>query len=96
MPVRTTGEQPMDISGALLIIAVVTVAALVLFNVYVSIRVLTHDGLSRPQKALQIVFIWLLPLVGAVLVESIVFVRPPKVKDPGFEPVEHDGTPIGS
>jgi len=84
----------MDVSGPMLITAVVAVATLVLFNVYVSVRVLTQDGLSRPQKSLQIVLIWLLPLVGALLVDSILFARLPKARDPGFEPVEHDGTPI--
>jgi hypothetical protein len=86
----------MDVSHPLLIVGIVTLAFLVLFNAYVSIRGWTYEGLSKPQKALQIALIWLLPLIGAPLVEFIVFARLPKPKDPGFEPVDRDGTPIGS
>ena len=80
----------------MLITVMVALATLVLFNTYVSVRVLTHDGLSRHQKAIQFVIIWLFPVIGAFLVLLIVFARPARPKDPGFDPLDGDSTPIGS
>lgn len=72
------------------------IAALAFFNVFVSVRILACDGLSGRQKAFQLAITWLLPLLGATVVYSIVLARSPRPKDPGFDPVEHDSSPIGS
>jgi hypothetical protein len=86
----------MNDTAPVLIAVMVAVVAIALFNTYVSIRVLTYRGLSRARKALQLAIIWLVPLVGVSLVHLILFARPPRPKDPGFEPVEHDSSPVGS
>lgn len=78
------------------IAAKIALAILALFNTYVSIRVLVHGGLSGRQKALQLAIIWLLPIIGGSVVRLILFPRPSQPKDPGFDPVDQDSTPIGS
>jgi len=75
----------MNVSDPVPLAAMIALAALAMFNAYVSIRILAHRGLSRLQKTLQLAIIWLVPLIGVSLVHSIVFPRPPKPKDPGFE-----------
>jgi cytochrome bd-type quinol oxidase subunit 2 len=80
----------------MLIAVMISLAVLVLFNAGVSARVLTHDGLTRHQKAVQFLIIWLFPVIGASLVLLIVFARPSQSRHPGFDPVDQDSTPIGS
>jgi hypothetical protein len=82
--------------GPVLIALKIALAVLVLFNAYVSVRVLTHDGLTTPQKAFQVAIVWLLPIIGVSLVQLIVFARPSRPKDPAFDPIDQDSTPIGS
>ena len=41
-------------------------AVLVLLNSYVSIFLLRRDDLESIQKVLQIVIVWLIPLIGAI------------------------------
>ncbi len=41
-------------------------AVLVLINSYVSIFLLRRDDLESIQKVLQIVIVWLIPLIGAI------------------------------
>jgi hypothetical protein len=74
----------------------IALALLVLFNAYISVRVVAHVGLTTLQKALQLAIVWLLPIIGASLVHLIVFVRPSRPKDPAFDPIDQDSTPIGS
>jgi len=50
--------------------------AIVLWNLYVSVRVLVADGYSTAQKVAQLLLIWSLPVVGVVLVHSLIIVRP--------------------
>jgi hypothetical protein len=74
----------------------IALAPLALSNAYVSYRVLSHLGLATSQKALELAVVWLVPIIGVSLVHFIVFARPAGPKDPGFDPVEQDSTPLGS
>lgn len=47
------------------------VAAVILYNAYVSWRVITDDAVSRRQKAAQLGIAWLTPLAGAILVHWV-------------------------
>ena len=71
-------------------------AILVVINAHASVRVVAHDGLSPSQKVFQVAVIWVLPIVGAWLVYLIVFARPSRPRDPGFDAADQDSTPIGS
>ncbi len=48
------------------------IAVLVIFNLYVSIKVLRDGFSTRTQKLLQLGFIWLLPIIGGVIASSLV------------------------
>ena len=77
-----------------IIVAVqVALGILALFNVYVSICLLLYAGLSGIQKVLQLVIIWLLPVIGALLVHSVIFVRPVRSRDSGSESAAGDNPP---
>lgn len=64
----------MSDSNAMWVALKVALGALVLFNVYVSIRLVYYSGYSFFQKAWQLLIIWLLPIVGALLVHSLIVV----------------------
>jgi hypothetical protein len=81
--------RPLAILG--LAVAVIVVLA---YQGYVTIRVRGQDNYSTKQKVLQIALIWLLPVVGAAVVQAFsasdseIPVRP----DERFVPeVGHDG-----
>ena len=57
---------------------------LVLFNLFVSIRLLIYDGYSAFQKLAQLLIIWLLPVFGSMLVFSIISGPIRVKKDSGF------------
>ncbi len=49
--------------------------ALVLWNLYVTVRLLLADAYCAPQKIAQLLLIWSLPAVGAVMVLSMMVVH---------------------
>jgi hypothetical protein len=63
---------------------------LALLNLYVTVRLLFYDGASAKRKVVQLVIIWLVPVVGALLVYSLIVVRP-AVRREFYEP--GDGPP---
>lgn len=69
------------------------------YNAYVSRRVAGDDVLSFAQKKAQILFIWLLPLAGAILVHWISVAQSRQRDDPSrkyasYEDYqEHDKSP---
>ena len=83
----------MPTSEQLWIIFTIALGVLVLFNVYVSIRLLIYGGYSAPQKAAQLLFIWLLPIIGALFVHSVMVVPRRAKKDPGFTKDGGDNPP---
>jgi hypothetical protein len=58
--------------------------AIALLNLYVTIRVCFYGGASVSQKIWQMVVVWLIPIIGAVLVHSIIAPPQPVKKDRGF------------
>jgi hypothetical protein len=50
----------------------VVIALLVILNLYVSVKILRDDFSTRTQKLLQLCFVWLLPVMGAVLTAILV------------------------
>jgi hypothetical protein len=74
----------MHISEQHWIILRAVIFLLVLFNLFVSIRLLIYDGYSAPQKLTQLLIIWLLPFFGPILVLSIMSGPLRVKKDNGF------------
>lgn len=60
------------------VIVVLALAVLVAIQTWLTIRVWKSKSYERSQKALQTKLIWLLPIVGAVLVFSLM---PPEEED---------------
>jgi len=79
-------------SDRLLLSLEIGLGALALWNLYVTVRLLLYAGYSPKQKAIQLAIIWILPVVGALLVHSLIAVRP-AVRREFYEPV--DGNPPG-
>lgn len=50
---------------------------LVLWNFYVTVRLFLYGGYSALQKLLQLLIVWTLPIVGALLVHSLISPRVP-------------------
>jgi hypothetical protein len=50
----------------------VVIALLLILNLYASVKVLRDSLSTRTQKLLQLCFVWLLPMLGAVLTASLV------------------------
>ena len=44
---------------------------LLLLNIVTSYRVFTSQGYSRFQKTFQLLFVWLLPLIGSIVIASL-------------------------
>jgi hypothetical protein len=57
---------------------------LVLFNTYVSVRLLFYSGCTLFQKIWQLLIVWLLPIVGGLFVHSLIVVARWKETDHGF------------
>lgn len=62
----------------------IVLVILALFNGYVSARVLFQAGASVFQRFTQLLFIWLLPIVGGILVHSLIVVPQWKERNHGF------------
>lgn len=71
----------------------VALGALILFNVYISIRLASYSGYSIFQKAWQLLIIGLLPIVGALLVHSLIVVPRGVETDHGFTQEGGDNPP---
>ena len=54
-------------------VAVGTLATLVIANVWVSFQVWRADEYTRKQALLQLVIIWLVPVVGAALIGGVLY-----------------------
>lgn len=54
-----------------LTVAVGLCALLILYQAYVTYRVTINPGLSRSQKLVQMVLIWVLPFLGAAIVHAM-------------------------
>ena len=53
-------------------LTVILLLALVLVNVAASVLVLRSDALSASQRAMQLGFVWLVPVLGAVFCAAVV------------------------
>ena len=73
----------------------VGLAALVLWNLYVTVRLLFSDAYSVAQKGAQLLIIWLFPVVGTVLVRSMMVARPARRRE-FYEPVDRNPPGMGS
>ena len=62
----------------------VAILALILLNLYVSVRLIFYRGYSKFQKSCQLLIVWLLPIVGALLVRSLIVVPRWVETDHGF------------
>lgn len=60
----------------LIVIASVTLIALIL-NAWASVSILRSDVIRRPQKTAQLIVVWVLPVLGAVL--ALIITREPEV-----------------
>jgi hypothetical protein len=65
--------------------------------VYACVRVLLADEYTRPQKALQIALVWLLPVFGIIAVLGMLAASrtPPRKRDTAFTPDYTIHTPPG-
>jgi len=61
-------------SNILLLVLKIGLGALALFNMYVSIRLILFSGYTAFQKAWQLAIIWLIPILGAVFIHSLIVV----------------------
>ena len=71
-------------------------ATLLIYNIYVSIKLFKFAGYSGAQKTAQLFIIWLLPAAGGVVVYSVIrfSVISPKSYDRNFTP-DDGGNPPG-
>jgi hypothetical protein len=71
------------------------IVALVILNIFVSIRLISDVGSTTLQKLFQLLLVWLLPIVGGVFVLSLV-ARPRVIeRDPGFTEAGRNPPGIG-
>ena len=75
----------------------VVLGALLLYQLFVSARVMLSQGYSRSQKIMQLLLIWLVPLLGAAMCQVVLSAdRKPSVpRDPAFTP-DGGGNPAGA
>jgi len=61
---------------------------LLFFQVYVTIRVVRHKSYTSAQKRRQLLFVWLVPFVGAAIALAALATdkKPPARSDKGFVP----------
>ena len=73
------------------------VTILLLYNIFVSLKLIRYGGYSRGQKITQVLIIWLLPLFGAFLVYSIISstTKTAKSYDRDFIPNDDNNKTIG-
>lgn len=73
----------MDLTITLTVVA----ACLILYALYVVIRVVRYNGYSSSQKVFQCIFFFLVPLFGALIVHMVLRadVTPPLKKDKDFD-----------
>jgi len=91
--------DPSSQSGSSVILVAVLCVAIVLvaLNLYVSVKLLRSDAYTRLQKALQLVIVWLLPVVGPILVLTLIQGAQRSAVDRGYtEPRENLALLIGS
>jgi hypothetical protein len=60
------------------------VVALAVFNIVVSVSVLSDDGSTPLQKGAQLLIVWVMPVVGGMFVRSLIARPRPVGRDPGF------------
>jgi len=75
----------------------IALGVFVLLNAYVTVRLVIFAGYSWRQKLWQLCIIWFVPIIGSVLVHSLI--APPKWKEPdlGFskQPEDPPGAGLG-
>ena len=86
-------QKSMHISQQIWAVLIIAFGVLALFNLYVSIRLLIYGGYSSAQKAAQLSIVWLLPIMGALFVHSVMVVPHRVKKDPGFTEDGGDNPP---
>jgi hypothetical protein len=76
------------------LIAAVCILAL-LFQLYVTVRLLRYTGYSNGQKVAQLFILWLIPVIGAWIVNIIIHdtVTPAIPADRNFTPDSGNNTP---
>lgn len=60
--------------------------AIIAYNGWVSIRLVRSDNFEKSQKRRQLLLIWILPVLGAVAVQSFMWAdgRPPFKHEKGY------------
>ncbi len=68
----------------------VAIAFSLIYQSYVTRRVLRYPNCTSTQKVLQLALVWLVPLVGAAVVHGFFKqdAAPPRVRDTAFTPDE--------
>jgi hypothetical protein len=64
-----------------------------LINFIFSLRIVKYSGSTFKQKIGQLLLIWLVPLLGVLLVQSLLFI--PKITKPSEFSNDHTGDIIG-
>ena len=57
------------------LVAAVSIAGLVALDIVATVAVVRNDGLSKGQKAMQVVLAWAVPVLGAIV--CLMFAREP-------------------
>jgi len=81
-----------------ILLAVILAGGLLIANVVASFHAVRYSGSSRGQKIAQLVFLWLLPIIGAIFV--FLFTREDletgdgtyRKDQPGWDDMMHPGT----
>jgi hypothetical protein len=80
----------MPFDNSLVLALAVAVGALTILNVMVSTRLMLYGGLTTRQKAMQLMAIWLLPIIGALLVDSLIVSRSQRGTGLGLKATSRD------
>ena len=54
-------------------LALLVYAAIVAYQIYVTVAVIRFPGFQSGQKVLQVVLIWFIPLLGAVIAHVLIY-----------------------
>lgn len=72
-------------------------AILCFYNSYVCVKLFSFGGYSKQQKIIQFLIVWILPLLGAYLVHSVIksTMTSSKAADRNFIPNDDSNKTIG-
>ena len=70
-----------------MVLLIITIAVLIIINIYVSFRVFRCNFLTGFQKVAQTIIIWLIPMIGAILIFAFIsnYNKPNPFRSPNDE-----------